>query len=184
MYNKEFDEALQRLELLNDELDRIRHALNASAQGVPFNESWNENVYLEEVDAKTKCYSKLAVAIEHLFKLAYCNSEIVFNRNKIKWRDEIVEHIDDVIDITEWNRNKPKANYVKYLKDNFNEIYNTGIANYKKDSKTYKDLRVGLELIPDECPWNLYDLMENTIEELISVLPNIINNHYEYLEEE
>lgn len=65
---------------------------------------------------------------------------------------------------------KEDKNLIKYFFNEIQNMYEDGINEYKKDSKKYSDLRDGLELIPEECPWTLEELMKEEVEVLISKL--------------
>lgn len=166
--DQSFKEALERIELLTEEICRIKRSLIAAANGEPFNESWNDELYLEESANKDSASSHLSRAIEHLLKLKYSTND----RNNRGWKRDFSNHLSDVEDYTKWRSKKNKqTNVIKYLINELQDIYEVGVAYYDKAAKKYPDLIPGLQFIPNECPWTLEELLDNTIDELLSVLP-------------
>lgn len=166
--NNEFNEALERLDMLTAEIERIKRALLAAKEGVPFTEAWNEEVFLEAKQDEKKGRAYLSRMIEHLLKAKYCTND----RNYDHWRGEINTFRTKTIDITGWKSKRNKdTNLINTLTDDLDDIYEVAIEYYEDDAKEYPDLIDGLELIPEECPWNLADLMNNSIDELLDKLP-------------
>lgn len=167
MDNK-LDEALERLNMLTEEMLRIKRAILAAKEGVPFAEAWNEEVFLEAKQDEKKGRAYLSRMIEHLLKVKYCTND----RNYDHWRGEINTFRAKTIDIIDWKSKRRKdINLINILINDLDDIYEVAIEYYEDDSKEYSDLIDGLELIPEECPWNLSELMNDSIDELLSKLP-------------
>ena len=165
--NQEFKEALERLDLITEELSKMRRAIIASSEGKPFNEAFNEEIYLENRQDEDKSYSHLCRMMEHLLKLKYCTND----RNHNLWINSVETHKSDVVDIIKWKSKKnKKTNYVKYLNTELQNIYEDSIEYYKDAAKKYPDLVDGIELIPEECPWTLEELMDESIDDLLEKL--------------
>lgn len=168
MNNDQFNEAIERLEMLSEEVERIKRALLAAKEGMPFTEAWNEEVFLEAKQEEKKGKAYLSRMIEHLLKVKYCTND----RNYDHWIGEINTFKAKTIDITDWkSKRKRDTNLINTLTDDFDDIYDVAIEHYEDDAKEYPDLRDGLELIPEECPWNLSELMDDSIDELLDKLP-------------
>lgn len=165
--NNEFNEALDRLDMLTEEVERIKRALLAAKEGVPFTEAWNEEVFLEAKQDEKKGYSMLYRIMEHLLKIKYCTND----RNHDHWIGEINTFRSKILDLTLWGKRKRDTNLIKYLDNNIQDIYADAVDEYEKGSEEYPDFIGGLKLIPEECPWNLSELMDNSIDELLSKLP-------------
>lgn len=170
MNNELFNEALERIELLNDELNKVKRALIAASEGKPFNEAFNDEVFLEDSSPRREASSKLSRMIQHLFKAKYST----IDRLKDDWKDESDEiYRSAVIDITGWYSDKDINNTViNHLRNTLQSIYNTGIKMYNNSAKKYPDLIPGQKMIPKECPWTLDELMEDLIDDLLDKLPD------------
>lgn len=165
--NQEFKEALNRLDMLTDEINRIKRAIVAASNGVPFNEAFNKEVFLEDRQFEKSCRSYLATMMEHLLKLKYCTN----NRNHNKWIGTIKRCRRDTMNEVGWKSKKNKdTNLCKFIINNLQDSYETAIEYYQDDAEEYEDLRPGLRLISGECPWTFEELMDETIEYLLNKL--------------
>lgn len=164
--------ALERLEIITDEMHRIKRALKAAQDGVPFTEAWNEEVFLETKQEQKKGMSYLYRMIEHILKVKYCTKISLSNdRNRIHWRGEINTYRVKLFDITGWMSKKKKdTNLINFLADDIDDIYEVGVEYYKRDAEEYPDLKDGLSQIPEECPWTLEELLDKDIDYLLDKL--------------
>ena len=74
------------------------------------------------------------------------------------------------MDITDWKDKKRDTNLINTINNILDNIYGIGVAYYKDDAKKYPDLVDGLELIPEECPWTLEELLDESIDHLLDKL--------------
>lgn len=129
-----------------------------------------EEVYSESVKSDgTKAASHLARMIEHLLKLGYCTNE----RNHNIWASDAEKHRNIVFKVLRW-RNKVYSNLKKYLESNLQGIYEDGLKLYDEAAKNYPDLECYRDEIPEKCPWSFEQLMDDSIENLLAKLPDIV----------
>jgi Domain of unknown function DUF29. len=166
------EELLERVEMLYEEMCRVKRAVYASINGEAFTEAFNEEVYLEAKQEQKQSYAALMRMIEHLLKIKYCTN----NRNYDHWCGEIENHRNRVSDYILWGTKKQDTNLKKYLENNIQDVYEDGIKKYKKDAQKYSDLIDISKLIAKECPecpWDLEQLMDDDIEDLLARLPDM-----------
>lgn len=169
MNNELFNEALERIELLNDELNKVKRALIAASEGKPFNEAFNDEVFLEEKSFEKKCRKYLTTMMEHLLKLKYCTND----RNNAQWLNTIRTKRRDTMNEVNWmSKNNRDTNLCKFIINNLQDFYETSVEYYKDDANEYPDLIPGQKMIPKECPWTLDELMEDSIDNLLDKLPD------------
>ena len=162
----------ERVDMLKDEIDKVERAIVSIQNGVPFTEAFNEEVYLEAKQEQKQSYSALMRMIEHLLKIKYCTN----NRNYDHWCGEVENHRNRVSDYILWGTKKQDTNLKKYLENNIQDVYEDGIKEYKKNAQKYSDLIDISKLIAKECPecpWDLEQLMDDDIEDLLARLPDM-----------
>lgn len=162
----------ERVDMLKDEIDKVERAIVSIQNGVPFTEAFNEEVYLEAKQEQKQSYSALMRMIEHLLKIKYCTN----NRNYDHWCGEIENHRKEVFKHTLCGTDDEDKNLVKYINSKIQKIYEAGIKEYKKDAQKYSDLIDISRLIAKECPecpWDLEQLMDDDIEDLLARLPDM-----------
>ena len=160
---------------ITKEVDKVKRVVTAIYEGTSFTEAFEEveEVFLETKQDEKKGYAYLSRMIEHLLKIKYCSND----RNYDHWRGEINGFRVKAIDITGWKSKRNRdTNLVKYLTNNIDDIYEVAVAYYKDDARLYADLTQGLEYIPEECPWTLEELMDDTIDEILKKLPGMEEN--------
>lgn len=169
--NDKFREALERLDLMHEEMAKLRRALISIQDGTPFTEAFNDE-FLEEILKSDEVRASYHVAseIEQLLEMKYCTN----NRNYDNWVTSIDTHREEVIMLTSWLSRKNQYVYlINRLKEEMQDHYETGIELYKREMKKYQDLREGLTYIPEKCPWELDELMDDDIEDLLEKLPDM-----------
>lgn len=176
--NKEFTEAFNRLEAVTEELGRIRRALEAVKDGIPFEEAFNEEIYLEAVD-RSKCKNLSAEIVCHLLEMRYSSNKMLYKhweKEVIEFREQICREIDWDLHLKRMAKKKGYAhdsNAVSFMRFNLQEYYEIGITYYEKlvRNKKYPDLPPIDGIIPEECPWALEEFLDGDIDEIISKLP-------------
>lgn len=166
------DEEKDMLRDMKEYAERMLRACEAFEKGEkPIYEAFNE-VFLENRSEHNRIKSKIARMIEHLLKFGYCDSRNAFNRNRDEWTTHFNNHKNEALEYLEWTMPKRYTNLVNWVEANIQEIYKGGIGFYERDSKIHGDLKAGLKLIPEECPWTLTQLMDEKITTIVSMLPN------------
>jgi hypothetical protein len=164
---------IERVNRMTEEMFRIRRALDASMNGIPFNEIFDDEIYLEAADRTSRALTYLSLMIEHLLKLAYSDSQVDYDRNNAKWISDINRHHENAYIELGWYTDENKG-VINKVSDRIQDAYIGGIKLYAKASKTYPDLVKGKSLMPLICPWTLEQLMDDDINELLQKLPNRI----------
>ena len=159
----------ERVDMLKDEIDKVERAIVSIQNGVPFTEAFNEEIYLEAKQEQKQSYAALMRMIEHLLKIKYCTN----NRNYDHWCGEVENHRKEVFKHTLCGTDDEDKNLVKYINSKIQKIYEAGIKEYKKDAQKYSDLIDISRLIAKECPWDLEQLMDDDIEDLLVKLPEM-----------
>lgn len=155
---------LERIDMLFDELTKVKRGILAVQNGMSWDEAFDEEVYLEAKQDQKKANAYVFRIVEHLLKVKYSTNDLNINH----WIQEIDNFRTKLFNLTLWGKRSSDTNLIKYIENNLQDMYDDGVDEYKKDAKEYPDLVVGLELIPEECPWSFEELMELEIEELIS----------------
>lgn len=142
--------------------------------GTPLEQILDDVLFEENYSVrKDDCITEVGIIIEHLLKLKYCTND----RNHKVWINSIETHRGTLYGYVQWLTRKPVTRLIKYIEENLEESYITGINLYVRAAKKYPDLKDGLSKIPEECPWNLEELMDKDIDELLNILnDNILNN--------
>lgn len=160
--------AFKRLELITEELGRVKRALQAAQEGKPFDEAFNEELYLAEADRARSLNNHLMILMEHLLKLKYCAA----NRCHNEWLKMYRRTRNDVITASEWLSDNPDIILINDMKEHLAERYKYAIQGYIHASKEYDDLKPNMNYIPDGCPWTLENLIDDTLSELLNKLPD------------
>lgn len=164
-----YRKALERVEILEKELARIKQAIIALSVGKPISEYMNfdKSVFLEENEIWRKSYSALARMMERLMEIKYCTYYIVCE----SMEKEFEEYREEVRICTGWGMRIEDTYLIVYLLNELQDIYECGISFYRDSAREYLDLRDMVSLLPEKCPWTLEELMENEIYELTGKLP-------------
>jgi hypothetical protein len=167
---------LERLDRINDELGRVRRSVQAAMSGTPFNEVFDEELYQEGADRRDRAITFLGRMMEHLLKLAYCDSKVGFDNNKDGWIKAVERHRENAATEMDWGGRSNKG-IQRLVESRIHESYEAGFNHYRtsirKDNR--EDLIGGLVLIPKECPWTLLDLMTCSIKSLMDMLSDTSN---------
>ena len=156
MTQEEFQKCfLERVELLHDEIARLKQTLIDVSEGADYETAWMENVFLEEYQEHKALRSHMARLIQHILKLKYCTNNYNYN----EWIKTVINHRNDVLSICEWAGGDIPSKMIRVLEDSLNDSYKMAVAWYKMDSNNYDDLKDGLKYIPDVCPCNVLELL-------------------------
>ena len=165
----EYKKALERVEILEKELSRIKQAIMALSEGKPISEYMNfdKSAFLEENETRRKAYSALMHMMDRLMEIKYCTYYIV----RESMEKEFEEYREEVRICTGWGMRIEDTYLTAYLLNELQDIYEYGISWYKRSAKEQLDLQDMVSLLPEKCPWTLEELMENEIYELMEKLP-------------
>ncbi len=169
MTPEQYDLSIRRINELQDQIDRLKYVLKCMLEGIPFEDTFNEEVYTEDANNLDGCKSHISVAMAHVLKLKYC----INNRNHWGWKKEVDEHRDTADQMGRLIKN-PDGNIAEDVKNNIDDIYDESVKIYKREiiSKKRTDLVDGLKYIPDKCPWNFEDITKMDLCYLLDKLPD------------
>ena len=169
--NISYEEVMERVELLTAELAKIKRALVAVNEGVPFTEAFNDELLVEWADVKHAKY-QLIEMMHHLLKFRFCTTDYAYRH----WFSERISlsRRELQADI-EW---RPLTcsydqNIVNEIMREFDELYNNAKAMYVRDAEGRSNLAYGLEHLPEKCPWTLIDLVDKNYSDLLRMIPAI-----------
>lgn len=163
---KELEEKLDKME---EYLQRFGRAITAVRNGEPFDEAFDE-VFLEDAVREDKLYSSVSRMMEHLLKLGYCNSQISFDYNRGDWIEGFHAPRRRVEDYLARKKNRKKL--VVFANKNIQKMYKSAISLYDRSMKEYEDLKEGRKYILEQCPWTFDELMTDGPKDLVFKLPN------------
>lgn len=129
--------------------------------------NFNTEAYSESVKSDgEKAASHLSRMIEHLLKLAYCTND----RNHSVWISDAEKHRKIVFDALRWGTRRKYGNLENYLESNLQDIYDSGRKFYDEAAEKYPDLKERRDEISEKCKWELGNLMEWSIKDLVAEL--------------
>jgi hypothetical protein len=181
-YEKEFNDCLLRM-------NNIIHGLQNIAQFMERGDIQMAHAELnqlatESVDSEAKVVSsRLERMIEHLLKLGYCSNQNDLNRNARQWKISIDKQRNEVYTLLQWYEKKRETNIILRVVDMISSIYRGGIRRYISASDHDASLFINKDLIPEECPWTLEELMDDEIVDLVEKLPNQTGFYQLFVEE-
>jgi len=137
----------------------------------PFQETYEE-IFSESLESKENDILRhLGKMMQNLLMLGYCNSREVYRKKNIEWRSRIILHKSHSQDVLDSDQNT-STDIVRGTDSRLSDAYQRAIRLYKIDIKKYPELRSGLEFIPENCPWNVSELLADSIRNLLLALPN------------
>jgi hypothetical protein len=171
---EEQQEAISAIKIMTEKIISCLESLTPDNPDL-FMESF-ETLYLESVESEAQ---KVLVFIKniiiHLFKSKYGND--VNSRNHL--RKEIENFREEINDITDYDTNKPKATVVNKANREIDKSYGRAVRSFRKiledpyDSKDYSIKANFINKLPESCPWNFQEIMDDSIDSLLSILPSI-----------
>lgn len=170
-----YKKALERVEIFEKELARIKRAIIALAEGRTIDEymDFDQSAFLEENAIQKDSYRALAHMIDRLMKIKYCTYYSVcetFEKEFEEYREKVRIH-------TGWDWKIEDSYMIAFLLNELQDIYADGIGFYKSSAREHFDLQDMVDLLPEKCPWTLEELMENEIYELTGKLPKREKKH-------
>lgn len=182
--NESFVEAMRRLDLLSQELAKIKRAVQATADGTPFNEAYNEELYLEKYDIG-KCRNYSIKLVRHFLEKKYSTDHDPdghWDREIKTFRNSIAEEIDWYLFKKKMAKKKGyghDTNSISFMRTNLQDFYEVGITHYEKMREdsinaggpiTLPDIS---DILPEECPWTLEQFLDAPVEEVMNLLPDL-----------
>lgn len=167
--SSDYEFIMEKIENVHNQLMALKNALikyeNGEVPGdVSFSQLLDDELFEESYsDRKDDCITEIGIIIEHLLKIKYCTN----SRNHSVWVNSIRTHRGTFIGYVKWGNKKSVDRLIEYTSENIEDCYEHGVVLYTRDSKDYPDLRPGLKHIPDECPWTLEELMDESIDYLL-----------------
>lgn len=127
-----------------------------------------EDAFTESAAERRGVETNLALIIEHLLKLAFCDND----QQHEHWKGEIQTVFrKKLIVYLKWARKSKATALINHANSVIAEIYQDALALYRSDAKVYLDLVNGLESLPSDYPgWTVKELMDDEIDTLFSRL--------------
>jgi hypothetical protein len=143
-----------------------------------------DRLYIESVHTETKkCGSKLARMMEHVLKLAYCDDYNEIVQNGRIWKNDAIKQREDVRNLVQWKNKHQETNIINNIMDRLGETYERAIRYYNIAMKDDHSLMLYEERIPLVCIWNLEDLLDKEIVDLVQMLPKQTGYYSKYVKE-
>ena len=111
---------------------------------------------------------RLGMLVEHLYKLAYCENDVDYNRDKRHWDNETSEHQRSVRKTVRWG-GKRWTSVINAI--SLDRVQENAVTYYNKASKNNESLLSGRKTIPEKLPWTLDELMTRITDDLLLKLP-------------
>lgn len=139
-------------------------------------------LYMESVKSDVRMYGSMVIQmIEHLLKLAYCDNYNDLERDARGWEVSINKQRNNIIDDLRWNEKKQETNIIIGLEADLQFSYDRGVRRYINAASRNISLRQNKDLIPNECPWEIKDLLDEKIITLVEMLPSETGHYRKYL---
>lgn len=140
------DFLLEYLDRINTEIQKVRRAVQAIQEGVPFTEAFDKELFTEgkhdrEISAALRQTTRM---MHHLLKFRFSTSE----RPLRNWYDSISDVREKLIEATNWYWDPRKDTYCTNVK-------------------------LELKYIPNKCPWTLRDLIRTPYPKLLAMIPAV-----------
>ena len=139
-------------------------------------------LYIESVKSDARMYGSMVIQmIEHLLELAYCDNYNDLERDARGWEVSINKQRNNIIDDLRWNGKKQETNIIIGLEADLQFSYDRGVRRYINAASRNISLRQNKDLIPNECPWEIKDLLDEKIITLVEMLPSETGHYRKYL---
>lgn len=137
------------------------------------------DTYIESTKFKQDA-NLLVITFEHLLKLKYCTNDRNYNGWTTSVKHSLVKLYNSICDDKHIKLGAfvDDDKYGRYFNDEsvIQKYYNDSIKKYKDLTKTYSDLKEGLQYIPSDCPWKFSELMNSLyINDDNEIVPDIDN---------
>ena len=162
---RESDNNDERLSEIIEYAERFIRAAKALQEGRPITESYDE-IFLEDKRELRGATSSFSRIIEHLYKLALCDSEVDLERNWAGWNISIDHQRDSLVETLEWVYGK-QTTLANTIRGNMASLYYAGKALYERAMRGLPSLIKGHRRIPNTVLWSMEELLDSPIKELI-----------------
>lgn len=177
--SRDYELLMEKIENAYTRLRALKNAVIKYENGeVPWDMSFDQlldNELFEEIysDRKDDCTSEIGIIIEHILKIKYCTND----RNHRVWTNSIKTHRGTFSRYVRWGAKKPVDRLIKHTSENIEDCYDYGVGLYRRASKDYPDLKEGLSQIPEECPWTLEEIMDESIDYLLDKIDTMYDEY-------
>jgi hypothetical protein len=177
-----YNESVLRLKEISERLTMI--AIMLQEGNVEMAKSDLDDLYMEAVESSVeRNENKLIRIMEHVLKLAYCDSYHYMKRDARGWKASVTSHRDAIKTNVRWVQNKRKINVIHSIENQLQDMYISAMVYYRSASEENPTLQENMKFIPEECPWTFANLMDDDILTLVEMLPNHTMYYRQWLEE-
>lgn len=178
--DKNYNDALLHLQSI---VERVVQIMELMQRGdIETAKAEMNELYIESVKSDARMYGSMVIQmIEHLLKLAYCDNYNDLERDARGWEVSINKQRNNIIDDLRWNGKKQETNIIIGLEADLQFSYDRGVRRYIDAASRNISLRQNKDLIPNECPWELKDLLDAKIITLVEMLPSETGYYRQYL---
>ena len=175
-----YNESVLRLKEISERLTMI--AIMLQEGNVEMAKSDLDDLYMEAVESSVeRNENKLIRMMEHVLKLAYCDSYHYMKRDACGWKASVTSHRDAIKTNVRWVQNKRKINVIHSIENQLQDMYISAMVYYRSASEENPTLQENMKFIPEECPWTLEDLMDLKTIDLVKMLDGHTDYYREYL---
>ena len=178
--DKNYNDALLHLQSI---VERVVQIMELMQRGdIETAKAEMNELYIESVKSDARMYGSMVIQmIEHLLKLAYCDNYNDLERDARGWEVSINKQRNNIIDDLRWNGKKQETNIIIGLEADLQFSYDRGVRRYINATSRNISLRQNKDLIPNECPWEIKDLLDEKIITLVEMLPSETGHYRQYL---
>lgn len=178
--DKNYNDALLHLQSI---VERVVQIMELMQRGdIETAKAEMNELYIESVKSDARMYGSMVIQmIEHLLKLAYCDNYNDLERDARGWEVSINKQRNNIIDDTNWGTPSQETNILHKLDYDMGGYYAKGVRRYINAASRNISLRQNKDLIPNECPWELKDLLDAKIITLVEMLPSETGYYRQYL---
>lgn len=178
--DKNYNDALLHLQSI---VERVVQIMELMQRGdIETAKAEMNELYIESVKSDARMYGSMVIQmIEHLLKLAYCDNYNDLERDARGWEVSINKQRNNIIDDLRWNGKKQETNIIIGLEADLQFSYDRGVRRYINAASRNISLRQNKDLIPNECPWEIKDLLDEKIITLVEMLPSETGYYRQYL---
>lgn len=178
--DKNYNDALLHLQSI---VERVVQIMELMQRGdIETAKAEMNELYIESVKSDARMYGSMVIQmIEHLLKLAYCDNYNDLERDARGWEVSINKQRNNIIDDLRWNGKKQETNIIIGLEADLQFSYDRGVRRYINAASRNISLRQNKDLIPNECPWEIKDLLDEKIITLVEMLPSETGHYRKYL---
>lgn len=179
--DKMFNESLLKLQTI---IERVVEIAQLMQQGdIETAKVEIDELYIESVHSEVDRFSgRITKMIEHLLKLAYCDSYHDIERDARGWEVSINKHRRPIMNGLNWCLRKEKTNVIRGIDDDMDITYAKGVQEYCDAIQDNPSLVGNKHLIPSDCPWKLRDLLEMDNIDLVEMLEGHTEYYRQYLD--